>query len=44
MGLNGKRRTDHWMRMDTGLRRYDRGCAAFAGAGYLKTEIIASAA
>ena len=44
MGLNGKRRADHRMSMDTGLRRYDRGQEAFAGANCLKTEIIALAA
>ena len=44
MGLNGERRADHRMPMDTGLRRYDRGWEAFAGANCLKTGIIALAA
>ena len=44
MGLNGNRRADHRMSMDTGLRRYDRGQEAFAGANCLTTGISASAA
>ena len=44
MGLSGKRRAGHRMPMDTGLRRYDRGQEAFAGANCLKTGISASAA
>ena len=40
MSPNGQRRARYRMHMDTGLRRYDRGWWAFAGARHLKTGFI----
>ena len=40
MGFNGSLCAGHRIPMDTGLRRYDRGQEAVAGARYLKAGTI----